>query len=256
MNMMSDVELLLILGFYYVGKEKNADEFTALFNCYFGKDLSVQTILHEVSRFRNVDPVNNVSGLSGSSRYMKIWNEYIGKDKVTELRELYKSFKNGEFLTSPGKSSERQKLKNDIIQNYIVKDEPKELKKTTDKISESFTRDRSVVEHALFAAKYLCEGDCGSELFTRKDGKTSYTEAHHLIPLEFQQYFDYSLDVEANVVSLCPRCHRLLHYGLDNEVLLKVLYEKRIERLIRCKISISYEKLMLLYAGMCIDEDV
>lgn len=47
----------------------------------------------------------------------------------------------------------------------------------------------------------------------------------------------------------------LLHYGLDNEELRKVLYVKKIERSIRCKIPVSYEKLMLLYAGMCIDEE-
>ena len=46
MDKMSEVELLLILGFYYVGKEKNIERFTTLFNLYFGKDLSTQMILH------------------------------------------------------------------------------------------------------------------------------------------------------------------------------------------------------------------
>ena len=46
-----------------------------------------------------------------------------------------------------------------------------------------------------------------------------------LIPMKKQQTFSTSLDVYANVVCLCPVCHRLLHYGLDDN---KKIY------LIRC----------------------
>lgn len=38
-------------------------------------------------------------------------------------------------------------------------------------------------------------------------------EPHHLIPLQYHEEFEWSLDVEANVVSLCSECHNQIHYG-------------------------------------------
>lgn len=254
MDRLNDVELLLILGFYYIGKEKNAEKFTAFFNAYFGKDLSTQMILHEVSRFRNADPANNVGGVLRGTRYQDLWNEYIAKDKVSELKELYKSFISQRFAELLKTQPKRVNDKEEKIINYEIHDEPKVLVKSIEKRGEEYQRNRSVVENALYASGYLCEGMCGCDLFIRQDGKTNYTEGHHLIPLSFQPLFEYSLDVEANVVSLCPRCHSLLHYGQDKQQLLMTLYEKRIARLQMCKIAISYEKLLLLYSGAGVDE--
>ena len=42
-------------------------------------------------------------------------------------------------------------------------------------------------------------------------------EAHHLIPLRMQHDFENSLDVVGNIVSICPNCHRLIHYGRDKD---------------------------------------
>lgn len=256
MNMteMRDAELIIILGFYYVGKEKNVDGFTALFNLYFGRDFSVQTILHEISIFKNINPVNNVNGSDQNSRYKNIWNEYIEKDKITDLKTLYKSFKSREFTWFLPKY---EKIKGTGISNIkerTFEDKPKDIE-YADINTAGYKRDGTVVDNALYAAGHICEGGCDSELFLKKDGRTNYTEAHHLIPLKFQPAFKYSLDVEANVVSLCPRCHRLLHNGIDNTKLIQFLYEKRKERLKKCLICISYEKLLLLYAGNFVSDD-
>ena len=40
---------------------------------------------------------------------------------------------------------------------------------------------------------------------------------HHLIPLRMQHDFENSLDVVGNIVSICPNCHRLIHYGRDKD---------------------------------------
>ena len=113
--------------------------------------------------------------------------------------------------------------------------------------SQVYKRDKKIVDKALMIAGFTCEGDCKNILFKRKDGRTDYTEGHHLIPLRYQRNFIYSLDVEANVVSLCPHCHRKLHYGIEVGELLETLYEKRIGRLERCGIAVSYEELLLMY---------
>lgn len=46
-----------------------------------------------------------------------------------------------------------------------------------------------------------------------------------------QERFEYSLDVQTNIVSLCSNCHKRLHYGKDPELLLKQLYEERKDEL-------------------------
>ena len=89
--------------------------------------------------------------------------------------------------------------------------------------------------------------NCSNDLFIRKKDGQYYTEGHHLIPLRYQEEFNYSLDVEANIVSLCPTCHRLLHYGKDCESKLCELLEKRRERLEKCNIFVSQERLIEMY---------
>jgi len=54
-------------------------------------------------------------------------------------------------------------------------------------------------------------------------------EGNHAVSMKYQDKFDHSLDVYANVVCLCPICHRLLHYGVETEkntVLDKIYYER------------------------------
>lgn len=78
---------------------------------------------------------------------------------------------------------------------------------------------------------YLCEYDNNDKAFLRKNGVTNYTEPHHLIPMNNHKDFDYNLDREENIVSLCSHCHKLLHYGRmeDKEHILMKLYEERKE---------------------------
>jgi hypothetical protein len=82
---------------------------------------------------------------------------------------------------------------------------------------------------ALLSANHLCEVDSDHKSFvSRKSGK-QYVEAHHLIMMENQNDFEYSLDVEENIVSLCPNCHKRLHHGefADIEPILKRLLATR-----------------------------
>ena len=72
-------------------------------------------------------------------------------------------------------------------------------------------------------------------------------EAHHLIPLSAQDNFSSGLDADANIVCLCPNCHRNLHYGKNIKDLLKILYDLRVQELEESGICISYDELMKLY---------
>lgn len=110
----------------------------------------------------------------------------------------------------------------------------------------SFKRNSEKAKKCIVLANYSCNLDITHNSFIAKNGKT-YMEAHHLVPLFAQEFFEYSLDVDANIISLCPNCHRKLHYGDDIYNDLKKLYDDRIIYLQKSGINISFETLLELY---------
>jgi hypothetical protein len=110
-----------------------------------------------------------------------------------------------------------------------------------------YRRDKQVSTNALIRAEHKCEIDPLHTSFIRKRNDLPYMEPHHLIPLEHQDNFDSSLDVEENVVSLCSNCHNHLHYGKNTGSLLKQLYDVRIEHLRRTDIEVSFDELLDAY---------
>ncbi len=113
----------------------------------------------------------------------------------------------------------------------------------------AFKRDSLVGLNAIGDANYECEINSDHKDFISKVTNKNYVEAHHLIPMQFQSLFYNSLDVEANVVSLCVACHKKLHHALfsEKEELVAYLYEQRKDRLAKCGIHIKKETLLELY---------
>ncbi len=244
------LQLTIILGFYYIDKAKNIEAFTIKFNKYFHLSVSRQTILFALTQFKNINPANNNQALITDDKdFARLWEEYIVFDKIASLKELYKLFKQEKYLNEASNLTDISESNTSLTRNSLVLDVPVEKPLITSGCDKKvYPRLKEVAGNSLCLAEYKCENPlCSITLFTRKDGTATYTEAHHLIPLCYQNDFEYSLDVEANVVSLCPHCHRLLHYGQDKENLLKNLYNDRIARLKKCKLDISYESLLLMY---------
>lgn len=103
---------------------------------------------------------------------------------------------------------------------------------------------------SLESAGYLCEINPKHLTFTAKSTGRPYMEGHHLLLMKYQDKFDKSLDVYANIICLCPICHRLLHYGVENEKknVLDQLYYERVDRLVTSGIRISkneFDKLVI-----------
>ncbi len=242
---MNELQLTLILAWYYFDKSNNVESFARRFNQYFEKDYSAQTILFSSAKFKNVDPANNLRQATPDERYKTLWDKYIVGDRIRELKELYREFKKGSFHTRTDVAEEADTHIIKAAQAY--EDAPVAKCALGDKPVSAYPRNPQVVFNALHHAECKCELGCNTELFLRKNSQLNYTEGHHLIPLCYQNDFEYSLDVEANVVSLCPNCHRRLHYGDDVSELLRELYESRKNRLKKCGIEISFAQLLLMY---------
>ncbi len=75
--------------------------------------------------------------------------------------------------------------------------------------------------------------NCKPIYFTAKINGKNYLETHHFIPREFRNDFSYSIEVLANYITLCPRCHRQIHLAVDRERkhLINSIFEERKGRL-------------------------
>ncbi|WP_409158933.1 HNH endonuclease [Pectobacterium sp. B2J-2] len=111
-----------------------------------------------------------------------------------------------------------------------------------------FPRSAVIARQALEKANYQCEYESGHKTFISPITKLYFMEAHHLIPLSAQKDFSTSLDHIYNIFSLCPNCHRKIHFGSakDKEEILERLYRSR-EQLFLSSWALSFEQLCYYY---------
>lgn len=129
----------------------------------------------------------------------------------------------------------------DIRQQIKVMDIEVPVKERQISSTFSWKRSSIIKTQSIESAGYQCEINPLHETFTAKSTGHPYMEGHHALPMKYQGKFTKSLDVYANIVCLCPTCHRLLHYGVDAEkenVLDKIYYD-RSDRLAVSGIEIS-----------------
>lgn len=112
----------------------------------------------------------------------------------------------------------------------------------------TWKRSSIIKNQSIESAGYLCEIDARHKTFTAKTTGYQYMEGHHILPMKMQNKFTNSLDVYANIICLCPICHRLLHYGVDNEKesILDRIYNDRAERLATSGLRIGRDDFMRL----------
>ncbi len=94
---------------------------------------------------------------------------------------------------------------------------------------------------AIVMAGHLCEMDASHKTFISESTNNWYMEGHHALPMSAQNSFPVSLDVYANIICLCPICHRRIHYGLrdDRVSMIRKIYDQRSTRLVNSGIKIS-----------------
>ncbi len=102
-------------------------------------------------------------------------------------------------------------------------------------------------------SNYNCALDsfynCNDHYFTSKYTGQNYMEVHHFLPREFRNNFGKSIEVQANYIVLCPRCHKMIHNAVDNErkPMITGIFNQRIERLKKCGLEIELKEILKLY---------
>ena len=96
---------------------------------------------------------------------------------------------------------------------------------------------------------YKYEVNSTHNTFIARVTNENFVEVHHLVPMSYQEEFEASLDVSANIIALCPNCHRLLHHAREKESSsrLRLLFDKRQSKMGLFGISLSVEKLLRYY---------
>ncbi|WP_207479594.1 MrcB family domain-containing protein [Arenibaculum pallidiluteum] len=119
-----------------------------------------------------------------------------------------------------------------------------------------YQRSPSTSGAALLAAGFKCELDPNHRTFVSNSTRRNFVEAHHLIPMQFQEQFSASLDVLENIVALCPTCHRMLHHARRGERAnaLTSLLAARVAGLTGRGLTIETRELIELYKAEIVDE--
>jgi 5-methylcytosine-specific restriction endonuclease McrA len=94
--------------------------------------------------------------------------------------------------------------------------------------SSKWKTSKAIRDRALDKADRKCEFQ-ESHITFIDNHKNTFMEGHHLVPLEYQDLFEESLDFIDNIFSLCPTCHREIHYALPRrrKEMAKSLFQKR-----------------------------
>lgn len=133
---------------------------------------------------------------------------------------------------------------NNITAMDIIVNKPERVSSSVSQ----WKRNQIIITQAIEGASHECE--CNSEhvTFTSNSTGKAYMEGHHLIPLKYQSQFTFSIDIYANVVCLCPICHRLLHYAENREkkYTAEKLFDCRQQRLKNSGIDISKKEFIEL----------
>lgn len=103
---------------------------------------------------------------------------------------------------------------------------------------------------AIEMANYTCEIDAKHWTFLTEASGKPYMEGHHAMPMYLQDRFDVSLDVYANIVCLCPVCHRKIHLGkrCDREEMAEIIFAARSQRLEKCGLTLTKAEFIALAA--------
>ena len=195
-----------------------------------------QLVAEDIYEIRNLTQLHAVRDI------LYVDPEFMELD--TRGRRMYSAGLNNYCRFAEGEDFRADK--SHILQLDMPIDVPVHTAKNTKRERFEWRRSDILREQVMQSVNYTCEVNSTHQSFLARKNNKPYMEGHHIIPLRYQQKFDYSLDVYANIICLCPVCHRLLHYGIkrDIEPVLEDIWEKRKERFAKSGLVLTESKFM------------
>lgn len=240
-NVLDDKEYWIDMQEYEKGRKNGKYVRFKLIN-YFEEDAITLRELFENGLERNIQGTRKLYNTDNS---IKNWGNYIHK-RLKSIDDQYIRKKNTQLDFDLKVKIASVNI--DIEKNYHytnkVNLKPMPIEGKGKKI---YKRNRDIAINALGIAQFRCEINDEHYTFLRKNTDIPYTEPHHLIPMAYQEEFDYSIDIEENIISLCSNCHNEIHYGKNAKCLIVKLYNERKNLLDKKKIVIQLEKLLSYY---------
>lgn len=205
-------------------------------------------------RIENLDDIltyNKLSNLTYFSNFTQ-YNNSEGRFPNAAL----KSYKGYLFYSREKleKFSDFAVEENASLINYNSMDITDTVTKRKEKISNyfGFTYPRDLNENikAKRLADWTCEYDKNHITFCCEQTNRNFVEAHHLIPMGAQDFFDNTLDFSDYIISLCPTCHRKIHYGvpLEKGKMVRFFFKQRKGLYKKHGIEIEIEDLLQFYS--------
>ena len=232
---MSDYSILREYYKKYLTNVRGASEATV--NHYLGALNTISKYLVEHKKVESsVYEINELCELELLREYLYDQSDFVAKDE--RGNRMYSAGLNNYIRFAEGKEFAR--LGDVGTQMDIVIP----LSDKTTVTAERWKRNEIVKKQSIEMAHNLCEINSQHVTFTAASSGKQYMEGHHAIPIKKQSYFNVSLDVYANIICLCPICHRLLHYGVIDEKkdVLNKIYIDRADRLIASGIKMSCDE--------------
>lgn len=182
---------------------------------------------------------------------IKYDNHFINSQVIYKANKIIKNsnvFEESDYIN---------KIEN--IKEYTIYDEnikyayKNKLEHINSSEIKKYFRDPKIAKAAINKALYKCEYNNNHETFISAKTNKNFMEAHHLIPMSFSDEifnkYNINIDCWENIVSLCPNCHRSIHYAQKPEKIkiIKSLFDTRKNNFLKIGIKITLEELIQSY---------
>lgn len=198
---------------------------------YLAAQKKIETTIYEITDLKNLQSIKEV-----------LFKDPVFIDKDVRGHRMYSAGLNNYYRFASGNNYVDIKDRISLM-DFIIPRNDLIIHRT-----ETYKRSSIIKNQVIESVGYICELNSLHQTFISDSTHHPYMEGHHIIPMKMQKQFDNSLDVYANIICLCPICHRQLHFGLreDKIALLNKIYSARYERLHNCGLIINQDDLINL----------
>ncbi|HLR66910.1 MAG TPA: HNH endonuclease [Virgibacillus sp.] len=172
-----------------------------------------------LSNLISFDSVKNIEKITNKHQFRKL-NINEGHFYSATFR-CYKAFvaETNEHVEEIETNLTNEELdrKNDIVINSSDLIKSPQKKNERNNHNGAYKRNKLEIHASKQRNNWKCEYNKNHTTFINSSNNKPFVEAHHLIPMGAQDYFDNTIDFSDNIVILCPNCHRKIHHGLDEE---------------------------------------